>query len=587
VTKKLELLAGVPLYRRLLGYAWPYKAVLLLAILGMLGHAGTGAAFAALMRPVLDGGFVERDQAFIRQIPWLIIGLFLVRGVAAFLGTYCMRWVGRRVIFDIRTNMFDRLIHLPNRFYDGYSSASLVSKLIYDVEQVADAATSAVTTLIRDSATLLGLLAWMAYLDWRLTGMFVVLAPLLALFVKRMSTRFRVISRNIQASVGEIAHVAKEAIQGHRVLKAFGGHRYETENFFKANNRNRQQVMKKATVAALSGPGIEIIGAAALSWIVYLATQPTVSGYITVGTFVSYLAALLLMTGPARRLTSINESLQAGLAAAQSVFSLIDEEPEPDTGKVRLKNAKGFIEYKNVGFHYGSSKKNVLRDISFCVEPGQTIALVGPSGGGKSSIAALLARFYQVEEGAIFIDGININDLVLTDLRRNVSIVTQEIILFDDTIRNNIVYGYQGRGSRSKIVNAAKAAHVMEFAGNQPQGLDARIGEHGMRLSGGQRQRIAIARALFKDAPILILDEATSSLDTESERQVQDAIKTLVANRTTLVIAHRLSTIEHADQILVLKRGRITETGTHRVLLRRNGDYARLYRTQFLSRQGH
>jgi subfamily B ATP-binding cassette protein MsbA len=567
-------------YRRLLGYSWPYRGVFLIAVLGMVGLASTDAAFAALMRDVLDGGFVARDQEFIRKIPWLIVGLFFIRGTAGFLGTYCMRWVGRRVIFDIRQQMFGGLIHLPTSYYDAHASATLVSKLIYDVEQVADAATNAVTTIVKDGATVLALLGWLLWLNWKLTITFFLLAPFLALFVKLISNRLRTVSRNIQASVGGIADVAKEAIQGHRVVKAFGGHEYESRNFHKANNKNRGQAMKKATVAAASVPVMELMGAIALSLIIYLATQPVAGDMITVGTFVSYMTALLLLMGPARRLTKVNEPVQTGLAAAQSVFAVIDEPREEDRGEQHLGRARGLIEYEHVEFHYGSAHKGVLHDISFRIEPGQTVALVGASGSGKSSIAGLLPRFYQVEQGAIRIDGININDVRLHELRKNISIVTQETTLFNDTIRNNITYGCPDR-SEQAVRDAATAAHVLEFAEQMADGLETVVGEHGVLLSGGQRQRIAIARALYKDAPILILDEATSSLDSESERQVQDAINNLISNRTTLVIAHRLSTIEHADRILVIKHGRIVESGAHRELLGADGVYARLYQTQF------
>ncbi len=581
MNNKIDLLSGRRLYERLLSYVLPYKWVFILGIVGMIFGALSETAFAALLKPIMDDGFVERDAQFISIIPWLILGLFAIRGLAGFLGTYCTRWVGRRVIYDVRRDMFSRLLRLPNVAFDKQSSASLVSKFVYDVEQVSVATTGAVTTLIKDTVTVIGLLAWMFYLSWQLTLVFLLIGPVLAYMVKIMSHRFRKTSRDIQGSIGGIAHVVKEAVQGQRLVKAFGGHVYELKNFRDVNNRNRQQVMKKATVAAFGVPVVEFIAAGALAWIIYLATHPLGGEYISPGDFVSYLAALLLLMGPARRLTKVNEPLQTGLAAGYSIFGLMDDAPERDTGTVRMDKAKGRIEYRKVEFHYGSKERDVLRDISFVAEPGKTIALVGPSGSGKSSVVALLARFYDVEEGEILLDGININDIRLEDLRKQISIVTQETILFDDTIRNNIIYGSTSAPDEERIRRSARAAHVDEFADKLPSGLDTVVGEHGVRLSGGQRQRVAIARALYKNASILLLDEATSSLDSASERSVKDAIDQLIRHQTTLVIAHRLSTVEHADQILVLDNGCIVESGTHSELLGKNRHYAHLYRTQF------
>jgi len=573
---------GIAIYRRLLGYTTPHKTVFVIAVVAMVVAAATEPWFAKIMQDILDEGFVKRDPDFISRIPLLIVALFLVRGVAGFIGNYGIRWVGRRVIFALRRDLFQRMIQLPSGFYDRQSSATLVSKLIYDVEQVDAASTSAVTTLVKDSATVIGLLGWMTWLNWRLTLVLVVVTPILAWFVNFMSSRFRRASRNIQESMGGIAHVTKEAVQAQRIVKLFGGQVYEAENFFAANNRNRQQAMKRATVAAASVPVIELVGAAALGGIVYLGALFALKDQMTVSAFVSYVTAMLLLMQATRRLTKVNESLQAGIAAARSVFELMDEPPESDHGIRSLERARGHIEYRDVSFNYGSKRKKVLENVSFTVKPGQTVALVGPSGSGKSSTAALLARFYEVESGTVTVDDINVSEIMLADLRRNIALVPQETILFDDSIRNNIAYGAGGTVDEQRLLQAAEAAHVMEFVARLPQGLDTVVGEHGTRLSGGQRQRIAIARALYKDAPILILDEATSSLDTESERQVRDAINNLIRNRSTLVIAHRLSTVEHADSIVVLKHGRVVETGTHRELLASGGEYAKLYRNQLV-----
>ncbi len=579
--KKVDLPSGAELYRRLLAYVWPYKGAFFISVLAMVALATTDPLFAGLLKPIMDGGFVQRDPEFISLIPLLIVALFVVRGVAGFAAEYGMNWVGRKVIYDMRNQTFHNVIHLPTTYFSTHSSATLVSKLIYDVEQVAAAATTALTTVVKDGVSAIGLLGWMVYLNWKLTAFFLIIGPAIALFIRFMSRRFRVLSARIQDTVGAIAHVSKEAIQGERVLKVFGGHAYELAAFAEANKQNRNQAMKKAVVSSAGVPVVQMLGAVVLAGIVYIATAQSALGGVSVGEFVSYLGAVLLMMPPIRRLTKVNEIIQTGLAAAHSVFSLIDEQPETDSGKTRIKRAKGRVEYRDVCFRYGANKQRVLHDISFRIEPGQTVALVGASGSGKSTIASLLTRFYPVESGAILLDDVDVNDVRLQDLRANLAMVTQETILFDDTIGRNICYGYVGELPRKRLLGAARAAHVLEFVEGMPEGLETMIGERGVRLSGGQRQRIAIARALLKDAPILILDEATSSLDTESERYVQDAMHRLMAERTTLVIAHRLSTIEHAHQILVMKRGRIVETGTHQELIRLNGVYTRLHRTQF------
>lgn len=571
---------GVELYRRLLSYAWPYKGVFLLAVVAMVVAAGTETSFAALLRSIMDGGFVERDQSFIRLIPVLIIGIFVLRGVSGFTGNYCISWVGRRVVFDLRGRMFAKLIHLPARYYDTHASSTLISKLIYDVEQVMQASAASITVLVKDSLTVVGLLCWMIYLNWRLTLVFLLLAPVITLLVRAMSRRFRATSENIQTTVGGIAHVTKEAVQAQRVVKTFGGQDYEIESFRQANDKNRQQAMKKAGVSAASIPIILFFAGIAFAAVIYFSTTAAGGDQVSAGTFVSFLGSMLMMMGPVKRLARVNETIQTGLAAAKSAFGMMDESPEQDTGATVVGRVKGQLAYRDVSFHYEPSQLPVLHNISFGIEPGDTVALVGPSGSGKSTIASLLLRFYAPQSGSILLDGVPLEEYSLTDLRKQLSMVTQETVLFDDSIRNNITYGHDDPVSESKLRAAAEAAHVMEFADKLEHGLDTVIGEQGTRLSGGQRQRIAIARALFKDTPILILDEATSSLDSESERLIQDATRKLIAGRTTLIIAHRLSTIEHADRIIVLRSGRILETGRHHELISKGGMYARLYRAR-------
>ena len=576
-----ELQSTLRLYRRLMAYVWPYKWVFLASILGMAVVSATEAGFAWVMKPLIDGGFVKNDASSIRYVPMLIIGIFVARGLFGFLASYATNWVGRQVIFQIRSQMFARLVHLPSRFFDAHSSGILISKLIYDVEQVMNAATKAFTSMIKDSLSLVFLLGWMLYLNWRLTLLFMLLAPVIALTVRTISLRFRKTSRLIQQSMGEITHVVQEAIEGQRVVKIFCAQEVETRAFNQVNARNLKQAMKKATAAAINVPVVELLAAIGIAVAIYFAMQQSTAGRLTAGEFTSYITAMGLMMPAIKRLSMVNEVIQTGMAAAQSVFGLIDEAPEADPGTQEIARATGRIEYRQVGFRYPVSNAPVLDDVSFRIEPGETLALVGASGSGKTTAANLLPRFYMADAGEILLDGINVNTLKLNNLRSHIALVSQETMLFDDSIRNNIAYGKEGPVDDARIVEAARAAHVLDFAQQQPDGLDTMVGERGVRLSGGQRQRIAIARALYKNAPILILDEATSALDTESERLVQEAMRELMRNRTTLVIAHRLSTIENANRILVLTQGRVVETGTHAELLARNGTYARLYRLQF------
>ena len=573
--------SALRLYKRLMAYVWPYKWVFLASVLGMAVVSATEGGFAWIMKPLIDDGFVENEAKLVRYIPLIVVGIFVVRGLFGFMAGYATNWVGRQVIFQIRSQMFTRLVNLPSRFFDAHSSGILISKLIYDVEQVMNAATKAFTSMVKDSLSLVFLLGWMLYLSWQLTLMFLLLAPIIAISVRIVSTRFRKTSRQIQLSMGEITHVVQEAIEGQRVVKIFCAQEAETRAFNLVNLRNMKQAMRKATAAAISVPVVELLAAVGVAVAIYFAMQQRSAGQFSAGDFVSYITAMGLMMPAIKRLSMVNEVIQTGISAAQSVFGLIDETPEADPGTQEIKRASGKIEYRHVGFRYPVSSGPVLDDVSFRIEPGETLALVGASGSGKTTAVNLLPRFYMADAGEILLDGVNINTLKLNNLRSHIALVSQETVLFDDSIRNNIAYGMEGPTDDKRIQEAAHAAHVLDFAKQQPEGLDTLVGERGVRLSGGQRQRIAIARALYKNAPILILDEATSALDTESERLVQDAMRELMRNRTTLVIAHRLSTIENASRIVVLAQGRVAETGTHAELLARNGMYARLYRMQF------
>lgn len=566
------------LYRRLLASAWPYKWVFLVAVVGMIMLSASAAGFTALMKPLMDEGFVQRDAAAIKMIPPLIVLLFLARGVGNFLAQYGTAWIGRRVTFDLRDNIFRRMLYLPSRYYESGSSGGFISRIIFDVEQVAAGVTQVPFVVISDGLTLLALAGWLLYLNWQLTLVFVVLLPVSSLLIRAMNRRFLRTSVEIQKSMGEISQVVREASDGQRVVKAFGGQAAEIRAFARGNDMNRRQNLRKVAVSAIGMGLLQFAGAIALGTVIYAALM---SGEITAGTFTSYLVAALWIMGPSRRLARINETVQTALAAAQSVFGVLDESPEQDSGTVVLGRARGRVEYRGVGFRYPDTGQDVLHEVSFSVEPGQVLALVGQSGSGKSTVVSLLPRFHRADRGAILIDDTDINDVTLESLRRQIALVGQENILFDDSIRRNIAYGEEDAIDDGRLMAAARAAHVLEFAARLPEGLDTRVGERGTLLSGGQRQRIAIARALYKDAPILILDEATSALDTESERLVQAALQKLMEHRTTLVIAHRLSTVEHADKIVVLSQGRVVESGTHRELLARSGAYAGLYRNQF------
>jgi ATP-binding cassette, subfamily B, bacterial MsbA len=477
--------------------------------------------------------------------------------------------------------MFHHLLGLPVRYYDGSSSGQLISRLSYNVEQVARAATDSVSILIRDTLTILGLLGWMFYLNWMLTLAVLIIAPMVALLVSQVTRRFRRISHRIQHNMGDVTQVVQEVIEGNRVVKIFGGEAYERERFEDINENNRRLHMKMALTHAMHLPLVQFFVALALALIVWLATLEPVLETVTVGTFVSFITALLLLLTPIRRLTNVNEMLQKGIAAGQSIFALLDSDLERDRGELHIQRARGDIQFRDVHFSYDADKGDVLRGIDLHIRPGETVALVGRSGSGKTTLVNLLPRFYDPQRGQVLLDGADVTQYRLADLRNQIAYVGQHVTLFNDTIGRNIAYGSLGDVSEEDIVRAAEAAHAMEFIRNLPKGLDTPVGDNGVMLSGGQRQRLAIARALLKDAPILILDEATSALDTEAERHIQAALENLIRNRTTLVIAHRLSTVERADRIVVMQDGTMVESGRHQELVERNGVYARLHRLQF------
>lgn len=568
-------------YRRLLGYVRAHWHIFLVGIVSMAVFAATQAGVPKIIEPLLDESFIQRDPEAIRRIPLILLGLFAIRGVSGFFSTYAVNWVGRRVTKQIRSEAFGSLLRLPTAYYDKASSGVLVSRITYNIEQIAESVSNAFMVLVRESLTVVALLGVMLYQSWRLTLFVIVLVPVLAALVRYVSKRFRRYSGRIQHSMGDVTQVTEEIIGGQQVVKIFGGEEYERERFEEVNEHNRRLHMKLTATQAGSVPMVQMIAGVGMTAIIMYATSPDVIDDLTAGQFVSFLGALLLVMAPLRHLTNVNVVIQRGIAAADSVFALIDSEHEGDTGTVPLDRAEGRIEYRNVDFTYSRDKGRVLHDVTFEVAPGETVAFVGRSGSGKSTLVSLLPRLYEVEDGELRIDGRDISEYRLTDLRNQIALVSQEVVLFNDTIERNIAYGALRAVDRDEVVEAARSAHAMDFIDDLPEGMDTVVGDKGVMLSGGQRQRLAIARALLKDAPILILDEATSALDTESERHIQAALDELMRNRTTLVIAHRLSTVENADRIVVLHEGRVVETGTHSELLARGGRYASLYRMQF------
>ena len=577
-------LDGKAVYLRLLRHVLPYWRTFAVGVAAMIVLGLTEPAIPAILEGII-GSFEERALEDVPLYAALFFGMFLVRGSSSFLSTFALEVVAARLVQDLRRDMFDRLMHLPARAYDEASSGAFISKVTFDAQQITGAATVAVTVLVRDSVAVIGLLGWMLWLDWSLTLITLAAAPVVIAVVLYFSGRLRRMSYGLQQTMGDVTHVLQESTEGHKVVKVFSGQAYETRRFSETIDRVRRFQIKFASAAAATAPITQIALAAAVSLILLLSARKFAGGAIAISDFVSFFTAMALLFTPIKRLTGLNAQVQRGIAAAASVFALIDSPVEADTGTVRMQRAEGRLALESVTFHYRGASRPALDAVSITIEPGETVALVGPSGSGKTTIAGLIPRFHDPDLGQVRLDGVDLCDLTIESLRANVALVSQDIVLFDDTVAANIAYGATAGAPPEAITAAARAAHALEFIELMPKGLDTLIGERGVKLSGGQRQRLAIARAVLKDAPILVLDEATSSLDSESERHIREAVETLRAGRTTLVIAHRLSTIEGADRIVVMDRGRVVDAGPHTELLARNGLYAGLYRFQFFRRE--
>jgi len=568
-------------YSRLWRYVTPHKLIGFIAIVGMTATAAIEGALVLLLQPLMDDALVAKNLEQAKWIPVAFMGIFVLRGLSGFATEMSLGWIGRRVISDLRCQVFDKFLTLPIRFFDSQAAGPLLSRMTYNVEMVAESVTSVVTIAVRDTLTIIAAFGVMIYHSPKLTIFVAILFPVVAVIVRLLGIAFRRYSSRIQDSIGDVSQVSDEVIRGNWVVKAFGGYKYEHDRFSGADGRNFKQNMKLIRVRSLGVAVTQVVFGLGIALVIYMAGRQSIEGVLTPGQFISFFSAMMLMLQPVRRITNVNATLQRGVAAADSLFMILDQENELDTGRLKKERADGDVLFDHINFSYEDADGPVISDLRVEIPAGTTLAIVGHSGSGKSTLVSLLPRFYDVDSGEIQLDGIPITEYSLASLRNNISVVSQDVVLFNDTIRANLAYGQFGSHSEEDLLNAAEAAYVLEFVNELPNGLDTFVGDRGVLLSGGQRQRIAIGRALLKNSPVLILDEATSALDTKSERRIQDALNNLMKNRTTLVIAHRLSTVEKADRIIVLDAGKIVEAGTHSELLTQDGHYAALYRMQF------